>query len=92
MFFGTAIAVVELRKVALFRATAEACERAQSNIFFIGRPPRLALKLLACQTDQALEVTFPELLRSRGIAHTNLADPIGNRPRGRHRFHHLKIV
>jgi hypothetical protein len=69
------IAIVKLRKSPLFSPATETGESAQGNIFLVGGAPGQSLQLLAGQTDQALKIPLPKVLRGGAIASLELRKP-----------------
>src|SRR5262249_2863847 len=65
---------------------AEAVERAEDHILFVGGPSGRASELPASPLDQLAVIRLPELLRRRRIAGLELADPVADRACGEHRF------
>ena len=79
-----AVAVGELRKAAGLGALAEAVERAQGNVLFVGGATPGAAQLAAGQTHHLAEIALPQGLGGRMIAGLELTNPMRDGSCGRH--------
>src|SRR5262249_61933711 len=79
------VAVVRAREAARGGALAEAVEGAEGHVLLVGGGPPEPAQPLPGQFDEPAEVALPEGLGGVVLAGLELADPVRDRPRRRHR-------